>query len=972
MTTDDNGESVINNLKNAIVGKVASLISTHNSDTNSHSDIRNAINNISASGPVTVEKQDEAEDGYIATYVIKQNGNQVGSKINIPKDFLVKSGTVETCVFLNQPVGCNVGDKYIDLIINTKANPETDEHIYIKVTDLIDTYEGDTAGTITITDNKIGLSTSIKNTINGKVDKVSGKSLVADTEITKLSHVEDYANKTTIDTALSTTSTNPLTNAKTTAALNNRLPLTGGTMTGNIKMPSDADSTNNEATGHIPFAQTIQDTTKTVKEILPTKKSFIGAVIGKKLDGSSGNQYDYVISARHRNGGGDGYKYGMYIRAPFSTNGNLLWAESNNGDYGAEKTILDSNNYSTYASPTTHTHDGTYIKTGSGTVTSTNIADKTIVNGDIADNAAIAYSKLNGVAASTHSHSYLPLSGGTLTGGVLHPVTRIGTSNAQYDNLVWAGAFDINTNLMTTVKANKSMLGTASFDSNWWSVISVRHRNGSGDGNAWGLIIKAPLTTNTSEANANLTWQRDLNGNASTEKTIIDTNNMVQHKVVNNVLSHATNNQNTAGYFKILTIAISGNYIDSPIQFTINRRLTPTTNVQFYVQYYQKDTSSSSNPRYYKLSKCYYDGQALGIYVKQTVDNAGAGTFDIYTDAEAWSDLSVTPIITNNSRNTPNNVTITPQNTFVTSLPSGYIQATRNPNYVDGSDSRLTNARTPTSHTDSNGAYGKATTSVWGHTKLNSATNSTDETTAATPKAVKAAYDLANGKAPSSHTHTKSQITDFPTSMTPTSHTHGSIANGGTLNSDITSVNKVAVTDSSNNLKTISKVPFANLNITKANITGLGIPGSDTNTTYSAGTGLSLSSTTFSVKYGTAAGTACQGNDSRITNLLSNSVKLSFRTSNSISAGIINPMSVSISKGSSIYIGCVDLNGNAKTDGNVGILVSGVNSIGLKAVSNGIASSAINYNAGNYFLTVSYFDSGNQAVASMVGKLTVT
>ena len=102
--------------------------------------------------------------------------------------------------------------------------------------------------------------------------------------------------------------------------------------------------------------------------------------------------------------------------------------------------------------------------------------------------------------------------------------------------------------------------------------------------------------------------------------------------------------------------------------------------------------------------------------------------------------------------------------------------------------------------------------------------------------------------AASSHTHTKSQITDFPTSMTPTSHTHGSIANGGTLNSDITSVNKVVVTDSSNNLKTISKVPFANLNITKANITGLGIPASDTNTTYSAGTGLSLSSTTFSAK----------------------------------------------------------------------------------------------------------------------------
>lgn len=40
-----------------------------------------------------------------------------------------------------------------------------------------------------------------------------------------------------------------------------------------------------------------------------------------------------------------------------------------------------------------------------------------------------------------------------------------------------------------------------------------------------------------------------------------------------------------------------------------------------------------------------------------------------------------------------------------------------------------------------------ATTSTVGGVKLSSSTSSTDETMAATPKAVKAAYDLANGKA---------------------------------------------------------------------------------------------------------------------------------------------------------------------------------------------------------------------------------
>ncbi len=49
-----------------------------------------------------------------------------------------------------------------------------------------------------------------------------------------------------------------------------------------------------------------------------------------------------------------------------------------------------------------------------------------------------------------------------------------------------------------------------------------------------------------------------------------------------------------------------------------------------------------------------------------------------------------------------------------------------------------------------------------GFTQLSSATNSESEILAATPKAVKAVYDLAAGKAPVSHTHPWNQITDVP------------------------------------------------------------------------------------------------------------------------------------------------------------------------------------------------------------------
>ncbi len=59
-----------------------------------------------------------------------------------------------------------------------------------------------------------------------------------------------------------------------------------------------------------------------------------------------------------------------------------------------------------------------------------------------------------------------------------------------------------------------------------------------------------------------------------------------------------------------------------------------------------------------------------------------------------------------------------------------------------------------------------ASLTVKGTVQLSSATNSTSETQAATPKAVKAAYDLAAGKAPVSHTHPWSQITDVAVAHT--------------------------------------------------------------------------------------------------------------------------------------------------------------------------------------------------------------
>lgn len=109
------------------------------------------------SGVVAVEKQATAETGFAATYVVKQGGSQVGSKINIPKDFLVKSASMGTVSTADSPQeGFAVGDKYLDFVINTVEGDETPQHIYINVKDLVDTYTADNS-TLTLTDGQFAV-----------------------------------------------------------------------------------------------------------------------------------------------------------------------------------------------------------------------------------------------------------------------------------------------------------------------------------------------------------------------------------------------------------------------------------------------------------------------------------------------------------------------------------------------------------------------------------------------------------------------------------------------------------------------------------------------------------------------------------------------------------------------------------------------------------------------------------------------
>ena len=81
------------------------------------------------------------ETGYLKSYQLTKDNVAVGAKINIPKDFLVKSASVATVETADTPyAGAVVGDKYIDFVINVKSGTATDEHLYLPVNDLVDVY----------------------------------------------------------------------------------------------------------------------------------------------------------------------------------------------------------------------------------------------------------------------------------------------------------------------------------------------------------------------------------------------------------------------------------------------------------------------------------------------------------------------------------------------------------------------------------------------------------------------------------------------------------------------------------------------------------------------------------------------------------------------------------------------------------------------------------------------------------------
>jgi hypothetical protein len=104
----------------------------------------------------SIERQEIAEDGFTTSYKLKKivNGetSYVGDVINIAKDLVLKSATLETVVEENVPyAGATIGDPYICMVFNDSNA----SNLYIPVNGLVDKFKAGTG--ISIENNIISV-----------------------------------------------------------------------------------------------------------------------------------------------------------------------------------------------------------------------------------------------------------------------------------------------------------------------------------------------------------------------------------------------------------------------------------------------------------------------------------------------------------------------------------------------------------------------------------------------------------------------------------------------------------------------------------------------------------------------------------------------------------------------------------------------------------------------------------------------
>ena len=181
--------------------------------------------------------------------------------------------------------------------------------------------------------------------------------------------------------------------------------------------------------------------------------------------------------------------------------------------------------------------------------------------------------KLDGMDLS----KYLPLAGGVMTGNIdlaaskvdllvgSQPATQSTTTTA-----VAGGSVSAKLSFGVGLPARKSIVGTWLDENNvLHDIISVRYRNGHGDGTNYGMYLRSLLTSN-----GNLIWNKQTKADTwQGERVLLDSSNYTNyaaksdhtHDAITNSSRWASGANNAAQWVRLGTVVSSGNFATTVI-----------------------------------------------------------------------------------------------------------------------------------------------------------------------------------------------------------------------------------------------------------------------------------------------------------------------------------------------------------------------------------------------------------------------
>lgn len=359
---------------------------------------------------VTVTKLGTATTGYLATYEIKQGGTLLG-KIEIPKDYLIRSGTVKESQADNNPEpGYNKGDKYIDFLINVKEGSDSKSHIYVNLRDLVDVYKADGSSlqligdTFSIKENGVKASHIESGAIENRHISINAQIPFSKLNITKQDIVGleipaydtdtlYYGDETTIE-----------------LGNNNRFK---------VKDNVFADKSHNH--GEISSSGTIGSS---------PNKPLITGESGKITTGTFGNQPNTFSEGNHthgsilNNGKLNDDTQNPYKVVVTDTTQNIKTIEKNSfssflpnatsnskGVVKLNNTIADNSEeaataHATYLAYQKANHEHPYIRTDAGSVGTSNLASKSVTNDKLKPTPIQNGTNLNNITTPGFYYSY--------------------------------------------------------------------------------------------------------------------------------------------------------------------------------------------------------------------------------------------------------------------------------------------------------------------------------------------------------------------------------------------------------------------------------------------------------------------------------------------------------------------------------------------------------------------------------------